>query len=107
MKHGLAVYAGVAVFDEDSVGGESYNNFMIGAAFTADMNSLLLSIAPEFIIDDANDDNYLDVGLVSASENGQNPVRYLPAGYRGCCQQRQMAKTRWLVLVCVGNTTTV
>lgn len=63
MKHGLAVYAGVAVFDEDSVDGESYNNFMIGAAFTADMNSLLLSIAPEFIIDDFNDDNYLEVGL--------------------------------------------
>ena len=63
MKHGLALYAGVAVFDEDSVGGASYNNFMIGAAFTADMNSLLLSIAPEFIIDDAKNDNYLDVGL--------------------------------------------
>ena len=61
MKHGLAVYGGLSVLDVD--GGVSYNNFMIGAAFTADMNSLLLSIAPEFIIDDFNDDNYLEVGL--------------------------------------------
>ena len=63
LKHSLAIYGGVAVFDEDAPFGQSYNNFMIGAAFTADMNSLLLSIAPEFIIDDAADDNYLDVGL--------------------------------------------
>lgn len=61
MKHGLAVYGGLSVLDVD--GGASYNNFMIGAAFTADMNSLLLSIAPEFIIDDFNDDSYLEVGL--------------------------------------------
>ncbi|UZK04443.1 hypothetical protein [Venatoribacter cucullus] len=61
MKHSLAVYGGVSVLDVD--GGASYTNLMVGAAFTADMNSLLLSIAPEFIIDDANDDNYLDVGL--------------------------------------------
>ncbi|QQD22424.1 hypothetical protein GJQ54_11905 [Oceanospirillaceae bacterium ASx5O] len=63
LKHSLAVYGGIAVIDEDITAGQSYSNFMIGAAFTADMNGLLLSIAPEFIIDDAADDNYLDVGL--------------------------------------------
>jgi len=63
LKHSLAVYGGIAVIDEDITAGQSYSNFMIGAAFTADMNGLLLSIAPEFIIDDVADDNYLDVGL--------------------------------------------
>src|SRR5690606_30856846 len=61
LKHSLAVYGGVSVLDVDV--GASYTNLMVGAAFTADMNSLLLSIAPEFIIDDAAGDNYLDVGL--------------------------------------------
>jgi len=61
LKHGLAVYGGVSVLDVD--GGASYTNLMVGAAFTADMNGLLLTAAPEFIIDDLADDNYLDVGL--------------------------------------------
>lgn len=61
LKHGLAVYGGLAVLDVD--GGASYNNLMVGAAFSADMNGLLVTVAPEFIFDDAADDNYLDVGL--------------------------------------------
>src|SRR5690606_34349697 len=63
LKHSLAVYGGIAVIDEDITAGQSYSNFMIGAAFTADMNGLLLSISPEFIIDDVANDNYLDVAL--------------------------------------------
>src|SRR5690606_15809962 len=59
MKHSLAVYGGVSVLDVD--GGASYTNLMVGAAFTADMNGLLLTAAPEFIIDDLADDNYLNV----------------------------------------------
>ena len=63
MKHSLAVYGGVSVLDVD--GGASYTNLMVGAAFTADMNGLLLTAAPEFIIDDLADDNYLNVGLAA------------------------------------------
>lgn len=63
VKHALAVYGGVAVYDEDTVDGESYNNIILGAAFTAEASGLLLNIAPEFIFDDATDDNYLDIGL--------------------------------------------
>lgn len=63
LKHGLAVYGGLAVIDEDTTFGDTYNNLMVGAAFSADMNGLLVTVAPEFIFDDAADDNYLDVGL--------------------------------------------
>lgn len=60
LQHNSAIYGGLSIVD---LGGESYNNFMLGAAFSAHVESLIFSVAPELVIDDLADDTYFNLGL--------------------------------------------
>lgn len=65
---GLALYVGMAYADEDADptqdrGASDYFNFKIGAAYTAEMDSIQLSVTPEFVVDDVRSDEYFNLGL--------------------------------------------
>lgn len=58
---GLAVYAGLAYYDNDS---SDYLNFKVGMAYSAAVgDGIELAVAPEFVVDDVLSDEYFNVGL--------------------------------------------
>ncbi|MBE0483965.1 MAG: hypothetical protein IBX52_10755 [Bacterioplanes sp.] len=60
LQHNSAIYGGLSIVD---LGGVSYNNLMLGAAFSANVESLTFSVSPELVVDDLADDTYLNLGL--------------------------------------------
>lgn len=60
LQHNSAIYGGLSIVD---LGGVSYNNLMLGAAFSANVESLTFSVSPELVVDDQADDTYLNLGL--------------------------------------------
>lgn len=71
IKHELAVYGGVSFYNTDNDASEDFLNLRVGAALTADVNGLILTVAPELVRDDLLDDTYLNVGAGAYFNLGQ------------------------------------